>query len=132
MARYYLDSSAAFKLAVTEPESAALNAFLDQGHDVVTSRLTVLEVGRAVRRSDRAGDARLLLGGLWERFVIVELSEVILDAAAKLRPLLLRSLDAIQLASALSVREDLTGLVAYDRRLLEAAEAAGLRTWSPL
>lgn len=55
----------------------------------------------------------------------------LLDAAERLRTRLLRSLEAIQLASALSVREDLTGLVAYDRRLLEAAEGAGLRTWSP-
>ena len=39
---------------------------------------------------------------------------------------MLRSLDAIHLASALALAEDLEGIVTYDARLAEGAEALGL------
>jgi len=43
----------------------------------------------------------------------------------------LRALDAIHLATALSLRDDLGVLLAYDRELLAAAAAEGLTTASP-
>jgi uncharacterized protein len=55
----------------------------------------------------------------------------IVEKAASLVPEELRSLDAIHLASALSVREDLTALVAYDSRLCSAARDAGIEVISP-
>jgi predicted nucleic acid-binding protein len=44
---------------------------------------------------------------------------------------ILRSLDALHLASALSIATDLTAFIAYDRRLAAAAAAAGLPTVQP-
>ncbi|WP_405947085.1 hypothetical protein OG588_10820 [Streptomyces prunicolor] len=43
----------------------------------------------------------------------------------------LRALDAIHVASALSLGEDLTALVTYDKRMLDTALAAGLRAHAP-
>lgn len=44
---------------------------------------------------------------------------------------MLRNLDAVHLASALSIREQLDAFVAYDHRLAEAASAAGLECMQP-
>lgn len=48
------------------------------------------------------------------------------DKAADAGEPLLRTLDAVHLTSALSIRVDLTAFVAYDNRLIAAAEAAGI------
>jgi len=48
-----------------------------------------------------------------------------------MEPATLRSLDALHLASALSLGADLSGIVVYDGRLLEAATAAGIPTATP-
>jgi len=58
----------------------------------------------------------------------VETAEV---CAAGVRPPTLRVIDAIHLASALAIRQELTAFVAYDKRLLAAARTAGLPTASP-
>lgn len=62
---------------------------------------------------------------------MLAISDDILDAASDLDPTVLRSLDAIHLASAMAFGEDLTAFVSYDDRLLSAAEAAGLPTLAP-
>jgi hypothetical protein len=54
-----------------------------------------------------------------------------LDAAAALEPPLLRTLDAIHLASALRFGRNLKAFVAYDDRLRDAAERAGLPAVRP-
>ncbi|MEQ9418134.1 MAG: PIN domain-containing protein, partial [Salinisphaeraceae bacterium] len=43
----------------------------------------------------------------------------------------LRSLDAIHVASAALLGDDLSALVTYDRRMLDAAQRAGLPTAAP-
>ncbi len=52
------------------------------------------------------------------RLAEVELTDEVLGRAASIRPRALRSIDAIHLASALSIRRELTAFVAYDKRLL--------------
>ena len=52
-------------------------------------------------------------------------------AAAAVEPPALRTLDAIHLATALAVREDLTTIVTYDRRLAAAAERVHLEVSVP-
>ena len=59
------------------------------------------------------------------------IDHLIVEQAAILIPRELRSLDAIHLASALSLNGDLTDFVAYDVRLCSAAESAGLPVVSP-
>lgn len=51
--------------------------------------------------------------------------------AQTVTPTTVRSLDAIHLATALHSRPSLTSFVTYDKRLLDAAQAAGLPTDSP-
>jgi uncharacterized protein len=127
----YLDSSALVKLAVTEPESAALTEWLGHSANVirVSSPIVRVEVPRAVWRSDP--------GSLPQAYTVVRrvrdirLTASVLTRAAGARPVTLRALDAIHLASALTIKHDLTAFVSYDKRLLAVAQEAGLATVSP-
>lgn len=86
------------------------------------------EVLLAARRSGqeaRVARAEVLLDSL----DVVGLTPDIVAHAGRLAGL--RALDAIQLASALSLGDALAGFVAYDARLLDAAAAAGLPVFSP-
>jgi predicted nucleic acid-binding protein len=65
------------------------------------------------------------------RVALVEVDRRILAAAAALDPAALRTLDAIHLATALAVREDLATIVTYDRRLAAAAERVHLEVSVP-
>jgi uncharacterized protein len=86
-------------------------------------------VPRAVMRS--VPTALLSAHHLVARLRKVALTPELLTAAAALQPPLLRSLDAVHLASALAVRAQLTAVVAYDDRLYDAARAAGLPVARP-
>ena len=62
---------------------------------------------------------------------LLAVDDDLLDAAALLEPQTLRSLDAVHLASALSIGDALVAVVTYDRRLADAARGAGLAVLSP-
>jgi predicted nucleic acid-binding protein len=68
---------------------------------------------------------------LLQHLFLVALDEELYRAAARARPPELRSFDAVHLASALRVREQIDTFVAYDRRLGQAARRAGLRVAAP-
>lgn len=127
----YLDSSALLKLLYDESESAALEAWLSEraGTPVVSSELAKVEVIRACRRvnADALPEARALLAEI----DLIPLNGDVLDEAAGVGETLLRSLDAVHLASALSIRDDLSAFIAYDHRLADAASAAGLESLCP-
>lgn len=127
----YLDASALVKLVAQEPESAALVAFLEQRRGRISSVLARVELLRAVGRSSLGRIGRRRAENVLARVALVHLTEELLAAAGELRPPELRSLDAIHLATALSLRPELEGLVAYDARLLGAAATHGLTCWSP-
>jgi hypothetical protein len=125
----YLDSSALTKLVIVEAESAALRGFLTGATTLASSSLASVEVIRAVRPH-----------GLWavtrgrsllRSIELLALSNSILGVAGELDPPLLRSLDAIHIATALSLGEQLDELVTYDRRMQAAALAVGLRVAAP-
>ena len=127
----YLDSSAIVKLVVPEPESSVLRRYLQLRDERVASELARVEVFRALRRGHGADPATLrraeqVLDGI----ALVALDEPVLGAAGILEPEQLRSLDAIHLATALSL-EGLESLVTYDQRLLAAAAGAGLAVAAP-
>lgn len=126
----YLDSSAIVKLVLPEPESLALRDFLASNEDHISSSLARVEVLRTVRRldgtEDRLRDAKRVLA----RVSRVSMSGPLLAGAAVLGPPNLRSLDAIHLATALSL-DGLDAVVTYDRRLADAAADAGLTVSSP-
>ncbi|HVD53516.1 MAG TPA: type II toxin-antitoxin system VapC family toxin [Propionibacteriaceae bacterium] len=127
----YLDSSALLKLLVEERESAALAEWISERSATpkVSSELAKLEVVRAARRLDSrvVPPARAVVSQL----DLIPWSSSLIEEAADAGDPTLRSLDAIHLVSALSIREALTAFVAYDPRLIGAAQAAGLTAESP-
>lgn len=125
----YFDSSALVKLVKAEAESAALREWLGSHTEpVVSSSVSRTEVVRAVRRdAARLGNkARHVLSGV----DMIPMTFDLLDEAGNL-PAELRSLDAIHLVSAMRLRGDLDAFVAYDKRLLAAADEMGLPVASP-
>lgn len=126
----YVDSSALLKLVVHEPETAALEADLLDRDGLVASRLAVLECRRAARR---ASHARLLqrVDEMLEAIYLLDMTPAILDNAAAVGPPVLRSLDAIHLATALSVDDASLEVITYDVRLADAARASGLTVAQP-
>lgn len=125
----YLDSSAIVKLAVREPESAALLRFLRRRRALLSSALARTEVSRALMplgpQAVERGEQALALVDL------VRVSDRILRAAGALLPADLRSLDAIHLATAQQLKDDLAKIVTYDDRMSAAARGLGFAVTSP-
>lgn len=126
---YYLDTSALIKLVVADAETSALLNWLAADRMPVSCDLARIELLRAVRRAvpDRAVQARRVLDSV----TLLEVSTAIFEEAGRLEPTLLRSLDAVHLAAALALGDDLERLVTYDDRLAEAAELNGLPVAAP-
>lgn len=128
--RPYADASALVKLVVREPESDALRAYLMALPDPATSRIAFVEVHRAMTRAGEEPEVEAL-AAVWERSVFIELDASVADSAAGIDPPTLRSLDALHVASALALADDLESFVTYDTRLADAARAAGLTVVAP-
>lgn len=127
---YYLDTSAAVKLVVSESGSRAMSNWASaHSDDVLSSDLLRTELLRATRRGapEQMTRARAVLDSVTLLGVPTETFE----RAAELEPHLLRSLDALHLAVALELGDDLDGLVTYDERLAEAAGLHGVEVISP-
>jgi predicted nucleic acid-binding protein len=126
----YLDTSAVVKLLVREGETAALRRWLRRRPRRVASALLGVELVRAARRAGEPRlvvEARRLLGGI----TLVGVDAAVLDRAAELEPGQLRTLDAIHLATALSLGAELDAVVTYDRRMADAAALLGLAIAAP-
>jgi predicted nucleic acid-binding protein len=125
----YLDTSAFVKLVTPEVETPALVGYLRRWTHAVSATLLRTEALRAAARRSPASvlDTRRALRDM----AFVDLTRDLLDQAGSLVPLELRSLDAIHLAAALSLGDDLDELVTYDARLASAAAASGLPISSP-
>lgn len=125
----YVDSSAIVKLVVRERESAALRRYLRRRRPLVSSALARAEVLRALLP---AGEEALARGrSVLRRFDLVRLNDRVLNAAGLLLPEALRSLDAIHLATARLLGEEVRALVTYDDRMGEAAKELAFRVVSP-
>jgi predicted nucleic acid-binding protein len=125
----YVDTSAALKLVWSERESAAVTALLNIRTDLVSSALLAVEARRGAIRNDVRALPRIDL--MLSQFTLLAISEAIIESASRLPDPMLPSLDAIHLATALLVREDIDALVSYDDRLLASAAAHGISTASP-
>jgi uncharacterized protein len=121
----YLDSSAIVKLVVPEPETKALREFLESWPERVSSVVARIEVERGARRI--GGGAIRRARTVMSRIALVELDEEVVRTAASLDPPTLRTLDAIHLATALSLRGALGVVSAYNGRLAAAASSKGGR-----
>lgn len=127
----YLDTSAFVKLIRVEGETPALETFLRERPraTLVSSALLVVETRRAVLREDPGQLARADL--LLTRVDQVDITRAVLEAASRLPDSALRSLDAIHLATALQLDQDLEALVTYDSRLAAAAGRQKLPVVTP-
>jgi predicted nucleic acid-binding protein len=125
----YLDSSAYVKLVLEEREEAALARSLEEWPARVSSVLLVVE---AVRAASRYGEefAQRARAGI-DNVSLLPIDVALLDVAGGLRPASLRSLDAVHLASAMKLGSGLGAMYCYDRRLAEAARAAGIDVRAP-
>jgi len=124
----YLDSSALVKLAVREPESDALRRFLRGKKELCASALVRTEVTRALLGLGVAAVARG--AEVVARVELVRVNDRILDAAGRLAPLELRSLDAIHLATA-EAAGSVKVVVTYDVRMAAAARTLGWKVAAP-
>ena len=125
----YLDSSAIVKLAIREPESAALRRYLRRKRTLISSALARTEVLRALLP---AGDEAVARGrSVLQRLDLIRVNDRVLNAAGVLPPTGLRSLDAIHLASAQQLGDELSAFVTYDARMVTAGNRLGCRIVQP-
>lgn len=130
MGIWYLETSAAAKLVMREAESAALDDWRRRGDvTLIGSDLTRAELMRVARRRDPSLTDRAL--GVLQAVDSVPVSPRLFRAAGSLDPAGLRTLDALHLAVALDLADDLDGLVTYDARLSQAAAMHGLQVAAP-
>lgn len=126
----YLDTSAALKLVMPEPETAALELWIAEraGIPRVSSRLLRIEMLRGVARTapQRMSRANLVLSSV----TLVSMDDVAATAEV-IGDRTLRSLDAIHLATAHELGPELTAFVCYDKRLCDSVHALGLPVESP-
>ena len=127
----YLDSSAIVKLVAPEPETVSLVRALRSDPDAISSALARVEVTRALMRAGATSERVSRASAILERIALVPIDADILARAADPHPPDLRTLDAIHLATALLLRQDITGVVTYDERLAGAAAAADLTVLAP-
>jgi hypothetical protein len=127
----YLDSAAVVKLVHAEAESAALRVWLSERAETgwISSVLVEVESFRALAR--HAPEAVTRLHPVLDQIDMVDISPRVRILAQTVRPVTVPSLDAIHLGTALAARPSLTSFITYDKRLLDAATAAGLPTDSP-
>ena len=119
------------KLVVREPETGALLEHLATDREHCSSSLASVEVLRAVSRlqdkTHLSAPARQVLG----RIALIRLDQPVLSLAADLSPASLRPLDAIHLATVLTIADPVPTVVTYDQRLHAACLEADVPAVSP-
>jgi predicted nucleic acid-binding protein len=117
------------KLPLHERESEALLLELAEWEGHVASVLLGVEAIRACGRYGEryAADARSFLLDI----ALLPLDDAVLDRASSIDPTGLRSLDALHLATALSIRDDIGTFISYDDRLATAAADHGFSVTQP-
>lgn len=130
---WYVDTSAFIKLAVDEDLTGEMRTWAGTEETrtgaLWSSDLLRTEALRAARRV--SSDAVEATRDRLDRMAFIALTTDVFQQAAELDPAVLRSLDAIHLAAALALGDDLDGVVTYDERMLAAAHALGIATLTP-
>jgi predicted nucleic acid-binding protein len=125
---WYLDTSALAKLVRPEPATPALRRWLGRRRWIL-SDLHRVELRRAATRAGGRAPARA--DRLLAESDVISVTAEVFDAAGRLAPPGLRSLDALHLAAAMSLGDDLGGLVTYGERQADAARDCGLTVAAP-
>jgi predicted nucleic acid-binding protein len=124
----YIDTSALLKLVHAELESMPLRTWLARHPDDLLSSALIRAEARALMRNDPAALPQLTR--VLAFVAQIPITEAVLDRAATLPDPGLRTIDAIHLASA-ELTPGITTVLAYDKRLAEAARKMGLTVESP-
>jgi predicted nucleic acid-binding protein len=128
VSQWYVDSSAAMKLVVDEPESAALAEVLDaEVPDLVGTWLLETEMRRAAHRIDSL--AQEMVSEILRAVGIYEMPASLFREAGLLLGVGVRSLDALHLAAAVRIGVD--QIITYDERMAESARQLGLSVLAP-
>jgi hypothetical protein len=127
----YFDTSAIVKLIVSEPESDALVQAIDRWPDRVTSALARAEVHRALWRAGASPRVHARADEVLAALLLVRADEPVLSQAASFKDRELRALDAIHLATALTLGDDPDVFITYDARLARAARLQRLPVLHP-
>jgi predicted nucleic acid-binding protein len=126
----YVETSAAAKLIIEEPESSRLAAHLDRAVDQDDGLLSSMLLETELRRlAVRTGVAQSVVTRLLEHFDWLEIDRSLYREAGLLPGPNLRSLDAIHVAAALRANAD--AMVTYDLRQADAADSVGLSVQTP-
>ncbi len=126
--RWYIDSSAIIKLIKFEPESKALVASLPQR--LTTSQLARIEVIRTINTysTELLADSYSVLTDI----PMIPIDDAVVTVAQGLPAFItLRTLDSIHLASALTIKNEIEGIISYDKEMNKAAVALGFKVLSP-
>ena len=125
---WYLDSSAILKLILDEIERPFLLKTLKTKS--ITSRISRVEVKRTVTRL--APEHLKLTNSELEKFDYLPLSPSVLSIAEGFTAkVTLKTLDALHIASVLSLGTFIDGLITYDKQMIKNAKELGIRVLSP-
>lgn len=127
----YVETSAVLKLVVPEPESESLRLELGRWPDWITSELTAVECHRALRRERVNSSVVARAEHVLAQCAWIRIDGDVLKLAACIGPRELRSLDAIHLATALSIGDCPEAFITYDERLARAARGLKLNVLQP-
>lgn len=132
----YVDTSALVKLLVREVESEAIEVEILRWPKLATSLITEVELPRAVSRAredrpDAVIDGSVVLQGILASATVVPFGEGIVEEARRVQPVHVGALDAIHVASALSLGGDLAAVATYDKRMQEALVRAKVEVLAP-
>ena len=131
----YLDTSSVLRAALESGTSPEVESRIGAAPVLITSRLSLVESARAMLRArslggiseERLADAEREIEAVWARCEIWELTRAVCELARAVAPQkLLRTLDALHLATFLLARRRVEGLelLTVDARLAEAAGIA--------
>lgn len=137
----YLDTSSLVKIYLEEPGSNLVREWAEAAEGIATSRVAYPEALSAFTRRREEGDldskafdlVQESLRNDWTDFVLLPLNER--RAGALVVRQLLRGFDAIHLAAALDLKDQIRGdgvvFSTFDRKLLRAARAEGIDSLVP-
>ena len=138
---YFFDTSALIKRYVQEKESNIVDNLMESADEIFISAITQIESISAARRlleekSLSKSDFNVFKDNLasdFPFFTVVEFSEYIEKKAIELiEKHQIKTLDAIQLACCLAVKEDIDHLVTSDVKLARTASDVGIDIINPL
>ncbi|MBU0493031.1 MAG: type II toxin-antitoxin system VapC family toxin [Chloroflexi bacterium] len=148
---YFIDSSALVKRYITEASTPWIQAITAPRarNKLIIARITWVEVLSALARRQREGNLasvdvvrsiQVFRYDLDTQYQVVELDQALAEMAGQLTSKYpLRAYDAVQLASALRIQSAFAPIessplvfLSADDRLIDVAQAAGLRVDSPL